>query len=83
MPRGAIDRRNNGRYRARHEGADRRWHSRTFDRKADAERWLTDQLSKVNRGQWIDPSAVIPVIVESDPLLVLTYGLLRSRRDEG
>ena len=57
MPRGAIDRRDNGRYRARHEGADRRWHSRTFDRKADAERWLTDQLSKVNRGQWIDPSA--------------------------
>ena len=57
MPRGAIDRRDNGRYRARHEGADRRWHSRTFDRKADAERWLTDQLSKVNRGQWIDLSA--------------------------
>jgi integrase len=57
MPRGAIDRRDNGRYRARYEGADRRWHSRTFDRKADAERWLTDQLSKVNRGQWIDPTA--------------------------
>ncbi len=57
MPRGAIDRRDKGRYRARYEGADRRWHSRTFDRKADAERWLTDQLSKVNRGQWIDPSA--------------------------
>lgn len=36
---------------------DRRWHSRTFDRKADAERWLTDQLAKANLGQWVDPDA--------------------------
>ena len=57
MSRGAIDRRENGRYRARFEGPDRRWHSRTFDRRVDAERWLTDQLSTMNRGQWVDPSA--------------------------
>ena len=57
MARGAIDRRDNGRYRARHEGPDGRWHSRTFDRKTDAEKWLTDQLSRFNHGQWIDPSA--------------------------
>lgn len=57
MSRGAIDRRDNGRYRARYEGPDRLWHSRTFDRKADAEHWLTDQLSRANRGQWIDPTA--------------------------
>ena len=57
MARGAIDRRDNGRYRARHEGPDGRWHSRTFDRKTDAEKWLMDQLSRFNHGQWIDPSA--------------------------
>jgi integrase len=57
MARGAIDRRDNGRYRARYEGPDLRWHSRTFDRKIDAERWLTDQLAKTNRGQWVDPTA--------------------------
>lgn len=57
MARGAIDRRTNGRYRARYEGPDGRWHSRTFDRKVDAEKWLTDQLAKANRGQWIDPHA--------------------------
>ncbi len=57
MARGAIDRRENGRYRARYEGPDARWHSRTFDRKIDAEKWLTDQLAKANRGQWIDPNA--------------------------
>ena len=57
MARGAIDRRENGRYRARYQGPDRRWHSRTFDRKTDAERWLTDQLTKSNHGQWVDPNA--------------------------
>lgn len=57
MARGSIDRRDNGRYRARHEGIDGRWHSRTFDRRVDAERWLSDQLSRTSHGTWIDPSA--------------------------
>jgi len=57
MARGVIDRRENGRYRARYEGPDARWHGRTFDRKSDAEKWLTDQLARANRGQWIDPNA--------------------------
>ena len=57
MSRGAIDRRDNGRYRARYQGPNRRWHSRTFDRKLDAERWLTDQLAKTNLGRWVDPDA--------------------------
>lgn len=64
MSRGAIDRRENGRYRARYRGPDRRWHSRTFDLKADAERWLTDQLAKTNRGQWVDPNAGLVALVE-------------------
>ncbi|NOY57005.1 MAG: hypothetical protein GXP34_13620 [Actinobacteria bacterium] len=57
MARGAIDRRDNGRYRARYEAPDGRWRSRTFDRKVDAQRWLADQLSQLNRGMWIDPTA--------------------------
>jgi integrase len=57
MARGAIDRRENGRYRARYEGPDLRWHSRTFDRKADAKRWLTEQLATSNQGRWVDPNA--------------------------
>ncbi len=55
--RQAIDRRENGRYRARYEGPDLRWHSRTFDRKADARRWLTDQLATSSQGRWVDPNA--------------------------
>jgi integrase len=54
---GVIDRRDNGRYRARYEGPDRRWRSRTFDRKGDASRWLAAQLTTISRGEWIDPNA--------------------------
>jgi len=52
-----IDRRENGRYRARYEGPDRRWRSRTFDRKVDASRWLAAQITSISRGEWIDPNA--------------------------
>jgi integrase len=52
-----IDRRGNGRYRARYEGLDRRWRSRTFDRKVDAQRWLNNELAKLDRGEWVDPRA--------------------------
>ena len=57
MARTTIDRRENGRYRARYQGPDRRWRSRTFDRKVDAQRWLTNELVKVDRGEWVDPRA--------------------------
>lgn len=56
MARSTIDRRENGRYRARYVGPDKRWRSKTFDRKIDAERWLRHQLSSVDRGEWIDPA---------------------------
>lgn len=40
MARATIDRRENGRYRARYEGPDLRWRSRTFDRRIDAQAGL-------------------------------------------
>ena len=55
MTRSTVDRRDNGRYRARYFAPDRRWKSKTFDRKIDAERWLRYQLSLIDRGEWIDP----------------------------
>ena len=57
MARTTIDRRDNGRYRARYQGPDWRWRSRTFDRKVDAQHWLTSELAKVDRGEWVDPRA--------------------------
>ncbi len=53
----AIDRRANGRYRARYRAPDGRWRSKTFDRKIDAQRWLTNEVSKLARGDWVDPRA--------------------------
>jgi len=53
----SIDRRNNGRYRARYQASDGKWRSNTFDRRIDAQRWLTNELAKLDRGDWIDPQA--------------------------
>jgi integrase len=43
-------------WRARYRGPDNYERSKTFDRRADAERWLTEmQISKA-RGIWVDPA---------------------------
>ena len=42
-------------WRARYYGADGRERSRSFERKIDAERWLSAQLAKLDRGEWVDP----------------------------
>ena len=57
MARTAIDRRSNGRYRARYQGPDNRWRSSTFDRRIDAQRWLRHELAKIDRVEWVDPRA--------------------------
>ena len=57
MSRTSIDGRSNGRYRARYQGPDRRWRSRTFDRRIDAQRWLSNEPVKLDRGEWVDPRA--------------------------
>ncbi|MBA3360348.1 MAG: tyrosine-type recombinase/integrase [Acidimicrobiia bacterium] len=57
MARTAVDRRDNGRYRARYQGPDNRWRSRTFDRRIDAQRWLRNELAKIDRMEWVDPRA--------------------------
>ncbi len=52
---GNIQKRTNGRYRARYRGPDNRERSRTFDRRADAEKWLATQEASKYRGDWTDP----------------------------
>jgi len=55
--RGSIDHRPDrpAPWRARYRGPDGRGHTKSFDRKIDAERWLRTELAKLDRGQWIDP----------------------------
>ncbi len=56
MATGSV-RSRNSRYQARFRGDHGTETSRTFARKGDAERWLNDQLARLNRGEWVDPAA--------------------------
>jgi integrase len=56
--RGSIEHRPDrpAEWRARYRGPDGTFHSRSFDRKIDAERWLRATLAKIDRGEWVDPA---------------------------
>jgi hypothetical protein len=53
---GNIQRRPDGKWRARYRDANHREHARHFPRKRDAERWLASQEVAIARGEWIDPT---------------------------
>lgn len=81
MARTAIDRRGNRRYRARYQGPDQRWRSRTFDRRIDAQRWLTNELAKLDRGDWVDPRAGrVPVELVAERWMAGRMALRESTR---
>jgi integrase len=43
-------------YRARYRDAAGREHCKDFDRKADGQRWLTEQQNALTKGLWVDPA---------------------------
>jgi integrase len=51
-----IQRKGPGRWQARYRAPDGRERTKMFDRKADAERWLASQQTKISRGEWADPA---------------------------
>ena len=53
---GFVEKRANGRWRARYRGPDNRERSKTFDRRVDAERWLAGVAFGIARGEWTDPA---------------------------
>lgn len=53
---GNVQKRPDGRWRARYRGPDKRERSKHFDRKLDAERWLAGVEVSKARGDWIDPA---------------------------
>jgi integrase len=53
---GSIDKRPSGRWRARYRDPEGRLRSQSFDRKADAERFLARTGADLQRGEWIDPT---------------------------
>lgn len=72
--RGHVEKRN-GRWRARYRGPDGRERSRTFDRRVDAEHWITEQVGAVRSGAWVDPQAA------REPVGSLGEKLLATKRD--
>lgn len=53
----SIQKRSNGRWRARYRDAAGREHARHFDRKTDAQRWLDEVTADVLTGKYVDPRA--------------------------
>lgn len=51
----SVAKRPDGRYRARYRDESGKEHAKHFDLKRDADRWLTDQVSAVNDGRWVNP----------------------------
>ena len=53
----SVQKRPDGRWRARYRDAADKEHARHFGRKADAERWLDEVRSDLLRGSYVDPAA--------------------------
>jgi integrase len=53
---GNIQRRPDGKWRARYRDANHREHARHFSRKRDAEQWLASHEVAIARGEWVDPA---------------------------
>jgi len=45
------------RWQATYRGPDGRERTETFDRKIDAQKWITQEEAKIPRGEWVDPRA--------------------------
>jgi integrase len=54
---GSVKRRPDGKYRARYRDHAGREHAKHFDRKIDADRWVTSQEAALDRGEHVDPRA--------------------------
>ena len=57
MSNGSIDRRPNGKWRARYRDETRKERAQHFDRKVDAQRWLAEIMAARLTGQYVDPKA--------------------------
>jgi integrase len=53
---GNVQKRPDGRWRARYRDAAGKEHAQHFDRKRDADRWVEGQESAKRRGEWVDPA---------------------------
>lgn len=77
----SIDRMTSGRWRARYRDPHGRSRSKTFDRKRDAERFLSAGSTEMERGNWIDPQeGRITVAAWAEEFLRIVVNLRASTR---
>lgn len=57
-------RKRDGKWQARYRDHAGGEHAQTFARKIDADRWLTDETAKLNRGTWTDPKTAKTTVAE-------------------
>lgn len=72
-----------GKYKYGFEGPDRRWHHKTYDRREAAERWLRDQLTAMDRGEWIDPRVRRTSVAEFGERWLKATSHLKPKTREG
>src|SRR5688572_29169098 len=53
----SIQKRPDGRWRARYRDANNKEHAKHFDRKVDAQRWVDEVTASIVTGQYVDPRA--------------------------
>lgn len=51
----SIQKRPNGKWRARYRDREGKEHAQHFDRKTDATQWLNDTTANITTGAWVDP----------------------------
>lgn len=68
----SIQKRENGKWRARYRDPSGKERARHFERKVDAERWLLEAESSKMRGEWIDPASRKVTIGELGEQLLAT-----------
>ena len=57
-------RKRGGKWQARYRDAGGGEHARSFTRKIEADRWLTDETAKLHRGTWTDPKTARTTVSE-------------------
>lgn len=69
-------------YRARLRTPDGRETSRSFERKTDAQAWEREQLTRIQRNEWVDPQAGRILWEEWVPQVLASRGHLAAKTQE-
>mgnify|MGYP000669207271 CR=1 FL=1 len=76
-----ITKQPNGRWRARYRGPDDRARSKTFDRQADAQRFLSLTVADIQRAAWVDPARDRKSLIEwAEQWMAMSVDLRPSTR---